>query len=96
MNKILLLSVLLLVSLFSFNFNVSAAGIVDLVSVTSVTADPSSTATVTFNINNTGNAAIATVTLVSSALTRVGGVETISAPNIASITNLGIGANLNQ
>ena len=87
MKKLLLISLILLISLFSLNaFNVEGAITITINSVTlnQASYDPGSTATGTISLTNTDAVNSVIVLLTSSTLTK--GSDTITAPTITAVT----------
>jgi hypothetical protein len=83
MKKVLLISLVLLLSLFSLNaFNVNSALVINSVTLNQASYDPGATVTGTISLNNTAATSV-TVLLTSSTLTK--GSDTITAPTITSI-----------
>jgi len=72
--------------LFIFATAVCAAGVVDITDITSSTGNPGETADFTITLTNTGADAIPIIKFTSTELTD--GINTITAPSIASIANL--------
>jgi uncharacterized membrane protein len=84
MKKLLLISLVFLLALFSVN----AAGVIDITTITPqpATVDPGASAALTLNVANTGDATINSVLITSTDLTL--GTNKINAPSISSISTL--------